>query len=114
MKLLAAAGLALAALAAALSWKLWGSQAGIAAASFGLLAVVIQLAASALIAPFRGAEFKVFAKKWGMGMALRFLGVVSIAVAAALDPVHFPPVPMAVGFLGVLMPLLLLEAKLIR
>ena len=36
------------------------------------------------------------------------------AVAAGLDPKHFPPIPTAAGFLGVLLPLLFFEVRLIR
>jgi hypothetical protein len=47
-------------------------------------------------------------------MGLRLLGVVAIALAAGLDPVHFPPLAAATGFLGVLIPLLFFEARRIR
>jgi hypothetical protein len=47
-------------------------------------------------------------------MGLRLLGVVAIAVAAGLDPAHFPPLAAALGFLGVLLPLLFYEVRLIR
>jgi hypothetical protein len=39
---------------------------------------------------------------------------VLIALAAGLDPAHFPAVPTAAGFLGVLLPLLFFEVRLIR
>ena len=42
------------------------------------------------------------------------LGVLAIALAAGLDPRHFPPLPTAAGFLGVLLPLLFFEVRLIR
>ena len=42
------------------------------------------------------------------------IDMVSDWVAAGLDPKHFPPIPTAAGFLGVLLPLLFFEVRLIR
>ena len=97
-----------------LSYKLWGAPGAVAAAAFSVLALLIQLAAIALIQPVKTAPPKLFIKRWGIGMGLRFLGVVAIAVAAGLDPAHFPPIPAAIGFLGVLLPLLFFEVRLVR
>jgi hypothetical protein len=108
------AGLLLAAIVSGIAYRLWGEQAAIAAASFGGLAIVIQLGALALMGPVRGASFQRFLTRWGAGMGLRMLGVVAIALAAGLDPKHFPPLAVAAGFLGVLVPLLFLEVRLLR
>jgi hypothetical protein len=40
--------------------------------------------------------------------------VALVAVVVALDQAHFPPLPTAFGFLGVLLPLLFLEVRLVR
>jgi len=93
---------------------LWGTQAAFAAGIFGAVALVIQLAALALLQPVKGAPFAKFMSRWGAGMGLRFLGIVAIALAAGLDQAHFPPLATALGFLGVLLPLLFYEVRLIR
>jgi hypothetical protein len=97
-----------------LAGRLWGSQAAVAAAVFGGVAIAIQVGAFALMRPARHDKVEKFLKAWGAGMALRLLGVVAIAVAAGLDPAHFPPLAAALGFLGVLLPLLFYEVRLIR
>ena len=107
-------GLLLAALLSGVAYRVWGTQAAVAAAAFGGLAVAIQLAAIALVKPVRGAPFQRFLARWGAGMGLRLLGVLGIALAAGLDPRHFPPLAAAAGFLGVLLPLLFLEVRVIR
>ena len=114
MGLTALAGLLLTGLVSGVVYRAWGSQAAIAAAVFGGLAVAIQLGALALVRPVRGAPFQRFLARWGAGMGLRLLGVLGIALAAGLDPRHFPPLATAGGFLGVLLPLLFFEVRLIR
>jgi hypothetical protein len=94
--------------------RLWGSQAAMAAAAFGALAIAIQAGAFALMKPARHDKVEKFLRAWGAGMGLRLAGVVAIAVAAGLDPGHFPPLAAALGFLGVLLPLLFYEVRLIR
>ena len=107
-------GLVLSAALAALSYKLWGRQAAIAAAAFGLLATLIQLGAIRLVQPVKSAPISRFLARWGAGMGLRLLGVLAIALAAGLDPRQVPPLAAALGYLGVLLPLLLLEVRVIR
>jgi hypothetical protein len=110
----AVVGTALTTLVTALAWRLWGSQTAVAAGVFGLVATGIQLAALALMKPVRGAPFSKFIARWGAGMGLRGLGIVAIAIAAGLDRAHFPPLATALGYLGVLLPLLFYEVRLIR
>jgi len=98
----------------ALGYALWGGQGAFAAGVFGALAVAIQLAALSLIEPVKQGPVKALIKRWGMGMGLRALGVVAIAVAVGLDRTHFPPLATATGFLGVLLPLLFFEVRLLR
>ena len=107
-------GLVLGGVISALAYRIWGEQAAIAAAAFGLLATAIQLGAIQLVRSVRGAPIGRFLARWGAGMGLRLLGVLGIALAAGLDPRHFPPLATAAGFLGVLLPLLLLEVRVIR
>lgn len=118
MRLTLFAGLGLTAIVAGIAWRVWGEQAGMAAAFFALLATAIQLGALALMQPVRRAEGRAalpkFMARWGAGMGLRFLGVVALAIAAAVDRTHFPALPVALGFIGVLLPLLVLEVRLVR
>ena len=114
MNRIAFAGIALIALMTVIAWYFWGTQAAIAAGIFGAVALAIQLAALALLQPVKGAPFAKFMGRWGAGMGLRFLGIAAIALAAGLDRTHFPPLATALGFLGVLLPLLFYEVRLIR
>ncbi|HEY9384960.1 MAG TPA: hypothetical protein VIP80_15730 [Gemmatimonadales bacterium] len=114
MALTTLAGLLLTAIVSGIAYRVWGEQAAVAAAVFGALALAIQLGALGLMRPVRAAPFQRFLARWGAGMGLRLLGVLAIALAAGLDPRHFPPLPTAAGFLGVLLPLLFFEVRLIR
>jgi hypothetical protein len=118
MRLTLFAGLLLTAVVAGIAWRVWDEPAAIAVTIFGLLATGIQVAALALMQPVRQVEGKAalprFMARWGAGMGLRFLGVVALAIAAAVDRTHFPALPAALGFLSVLLPLLVLEVKLVR
>jgi hypothetical protein len=118
VRLTGVAGAVLTALLAGIAGRAWGTPAAVAAAIFGAIATAIQVAAIRLMAPVRappsGATFSKYMGRWGAGMGLRFLGVVLLALAAGLDPVHFPPLAGALGFLGVLLPLLVLEVRLVR
>jgi hypothetical protein len=107
-------GLLLSAVLSGVAYRVWGMQAAVAAAVFGGLALAIQLGAIALVKPVRAAPYQRFVVRWGAGMGLRLLGVAAIALAAGLDPAHFPPLAAAAGFLGVLLPLLILEVRVIR
>jgi hypothetical protein len=49
-----------------------------------------------------------------MGMGLRFGGLVAFAVLVATDRERFPPLPSALGLVGVLIPLLFMEIRLLR
>lgn len=114
MKQTVLVGLLIGALLSGVSYRIWGAQGAIAAGIFAALALLIQVTSIALIQPVKQAAPRVFIKRWGIGMGLRLLGVVAIALAAGLDRTHFPAVPTAIGFLGVLLPLLLFEVRLVR
>jgi len=107
-------GLILGGASGLISHLVWGPQAALAALVFAGLAVVIQISALALIQPVRDAPFSRFMARWGAGMGLRLLGIVLLVAAVALDRNDFPPLPVALGYLGVLIPLLVLEVRLLK
>ena len=118
MRLILVSGILLTMIVAGIAWRVWDEQAGLAAMSFGAVATLIQLGALALMRPVRAlgkaAPFAKYLGRWGAGMGLRFLGVILLALAAGLDRTTFPPAAVALGFLGVLLPLLVLEVRLVR
>ena len=107
-------GLALTAVAAALSALIWGREALLPAISFGLLATLIHVTAVALLKPGLGGTFNKLMARWAMGLGLRLVGVVIFAVVVFAQRDLFPPLPAAVGFVGVMLPLLYSEMRLIR
>jgi hypothetical protein len=107
-------GLALTAVLAGLGWRVWGAGALLPTVSFGLLATAIQVGAVALLRSAWDAPFRLWMKRWAVGIALRFAGVVAFAVAVAADRALFPPLPAALGYLGVIVPLLFLEPRFLR
>jgi hypothetical protein len=118
VRLTLVAGILLSAIICAIAGRIWGEQAAYAAGMFGAVATVIQVVAIWLMDPVRGKEsgatFSKYLGRWAWGMGLRLLGVLLIALAAGLDRTHFPPFAVALGFLGVLLPLLVLEVRLVR
>lgn len=111
---LAGLGLGLTALMAAVAWLVWGSGAMFAAAWFGLLATALQLVAVALLRPALGGSFGALVRRWGMGMGLRLFGVVLFAALVTVNRELFPPLPSALGYVGVVVPLLFLETRLLK
>lgn len=107
-------GIALTALVTGLLYIGWGPEAVLPALVFGLLATGIQVASVALVRPAFAGDTTRLLKRWGWGMLLRMLGVALVAILATVDQTHFPPLPTALGFLGVLVPLLFLEVRLVR
>ena len=96
------------------AWWWWGPGGLPAVWVFGLLATAIQLAAVAWLKPALGGPVPVLLKRWGAGMGLRFGGVVAFAVLVAADRERFPPLPSALGLVGVLVPLLFMEIRLLK
>jgi hypothetical protein len=94
-----------------LAGVLWGGAAGFAAGCFGLIATAIQWVADRLLIGRREAQLQEFVKRWATGMALRVGGVVLLVVAVLVDRTLFPPLAAAMGYVGVLIPLLFLELK---
>jgi hypothetical protein len=107
-------GIAFTVIATGLLWLAWDETALLPGVVFGLLATGIQLVSVALVRPVISGETVRLLKRWGVGMLLRLVGVALVAVAVMLDPIRFPALPTALGFLGVLVPLLFLEARLVR
>jgi hypothetical protein len=107
-------GIALTALVTGLLYISWGREALLPALVFGLVATAIQVVSVALVRPAFAGETTLLLKRWGWGMLLRMLGVALVAILVTLDQTHFPPLPTALGFLGVLVPLLFLEVRLVR
>jgi hypothetical protein len=110
----AALGLALTAVVSGIVGALWGSGALIGSIAFGLLATAIQVAAHALVRPAVAGPFKDLLRRWGYGMALRVGGIGLFGVAVWIRRDVFLPLPSAIGFLGVLVPLLFTEIRLFR
>jgi hypothetical protein len=108
------AGLGLTALVTAGLWGAFGPAAVLPAVVFGVLATLIQLGAVLLLRRVWGGTNAEFLKAAGLGMGLRLGGVVLLTVAMVADRGRFPPFPTALGFLGVLIPLLFLEVRFVR
>lgn len=111
---LAGVGVGLTALVTGLAWLVWGPGAVFAAAWFGLLATALQMVAVALLRPALGGSFGRLVKRWGMGMGVRLAGVVLFAVLVWVNRELFPPLPSALGYVGVVVPLLFLETRLLK
>ena len=92
-------------------WLLWGNQALVPGLSFGLLATAIQVAAAIYMAPAWEGNSAGFVGRWAVGMVLRLVGVVLVFVTVAVQPELFPPLPTALGYLGVVIPLLFTEIR---
>jgi hypothetical protein len=60
------------------------------------------------------APFKELAKAWSVGMGLRLGGAVLWMLAVLLRGDVFPALPTAIGFLGVLIPLLFTEIRFLK
>lgn len=97
--LLAGIGIALVGIAAILG--------GRPAVIGGSIALVAQIWAVALLRPAMRAPNPAFMGRWLGGMAIRLL-------ALAVTLLWSPTLPAALGFLGVLLPLLFLETRFLR
>jgi hypothetical protein len=81
---------------------------------FGLLATVIHTAAVMALKRVWNAPFRELARGWGIGMGLRMGGAVVWMGAVLVREDLFPPLPTAIGFLGVLIPLLFTEMRFLK
>ena len=92
----------------------FGRGALLPAGVFGAVAAALQAGAlRALRTGLRGNQAE-FTKGFVTGSGLRLLGVVLVAVAVLVDRERFPPLPTALAYLGVVVPLLFLEVRFIR
>ncbi len=107
-------GLFLTGLVAAVAWLAWGNDALLPSALFGMVATAIQVTATVVARLASMSPFPVFVQRWAVGIGLRLAGVALLALAVALRRDLFAPLPAALGFLGVLIPLLLVETRFVR
>lgn len=112
--MLALWGAGLTALLAAGCGMVWDAAGARAALGFGLLATTIQAVALRLMRGQQAARFDAFLLRWGAGMGLRLVGVVVLMLVVSLWRDLIPPLPAAIGFLGVLLPLLVLELRRVQ
>jgi F0F1-type ATP synthase assembly protein I len=110
----AALGLSLTIALAGVAWLVWGVAAITGTLAFGALATVLQLAASAAMRPALARPFPDLMRRWALGIGLRLAGIVLFAAAVAVDRQVFHPLPSALGYVGVLIPLLIVETRLLR
>ena len=91
-----------------------GLIGGWPAALGGGVALVAQLAAVAMLRPAMTAPQPVFMARWlgGIGVRALTLGALLAVVATHRDTV--PPLPTSLGFLGVLLPLLFTETRVLK
>jgi hypothetical protein len=94
--------------------QVWGDAALLPGVVFGLMATLIQLVAVRSLARRMHGTTTEFFKGIGVGMMLRTGGVLLFVVAVVVDRGRFPPLPTAFGYLGVVVPLLFLEARFVR
>jgi hypothetical protein len=87
-----------------------GGAAGIG----GAAALASQLAAVALLRPAMRAPQALFMSRWLSGMGMRALALGLVLAFAATHRAALAPLPAALGFLGVLLPLLFLETRFLR
>jgi hypothetical protein len=87
-----------------------GGAAGIG----GAAALAAQLGAVALLRPAMRAPQALFMSRWLGGMGVRALALGLVLAFAATHRAALAPLPAALGFLGVLLPLLFLETRFLR
>ena len=109
-----AVGLGLTAVVTALLVWGFGPEAFLPGVAFGAVATVIQLIAGVFLRRAVGQPFEQLLKAWGIGMGLRVLGMFLFLGAVLADRTLFPPLPTALAFLGVLIPLMFSDLRTIR
>jgi hypothetical protein len=102
--------LGLGALLMSVAIVLGGRSAGIG----GAAALAAQLGAVALLRPAMRAPQPVFMARWLSGMGLRVLAAGAVLAFAATHRAALGLLPASLGFLGVLLPLLILEDRFVK
>jgi len=92
----------------------FGRGALLPGVTFGVLATVLQMIAVRALRRGMAGGTTEFFKGMGIGMALRFGGIVMVLVAVLFDRGRFPPLPTALAYVGVVVPLLLFEVRFVR
>jgi hypothetical protein len=87
---------------------------GRAAGIGGACAVIAQTAAVALLRPAMAAPQPVFMSRWLGGVAIRALVLSALLAISATNQQSIPVLPAALGYLGVLLPLLFTETRFLR
>lgn len=87
---------------------------GRAAAIGGGVGVVAQTWAVLLLRPVMRAPNPQFMARWLGGMGIRFLALGVLLAWSVTHRASIPPLPAALGFLGVLLPVLFLETRFLR
>lgn len=109
-----AVGVILTAVVTALLVWGFGRAAFVPGLAFGGIATAIQVAAGGFLRRAAGKPFEQLLKAWGLGMGLRVLGMFLFLGAVLADRAVFPPLPTALAFLGVLIPLMFSDLRTIR
>lgn len=107
-------GLVLTGVAAALVGLGFGRATLGPVVGFGLLATLVQMAAGEALAARRGGTPADLLKGYGIGMGLRLVSLVILMVVLVARRDTIEALPTALGFLGVLIPLLFLEVRRAR
>jgi hypothetical protein len=87
---------------------------GWAAGIGGVVALIAQGVAVALLRPAMNAPQSVFMSRWLSGMAIRVCAVAAVVAYAATHRARLDPLAASLGCLGVLLPLLFLETRFLR
>jgi hypothetical protein len=87
---------------------------GRGAAIGGAVGLAAQLWAVALLRPAMRAPNPQFMARWLGGMGIRALVLGALLVWSVTHRAALPPLATALGFLGVLLPLLFLETRFVR
>ncbi len=98
---------------AVLAWA-FGRAAILPGVVFGLVATAIQLAAARFLQKARGQPFEQLMKAWGLGMGLRMAGMMLFLGLVLWDRALFPPLPTALAYVGVLIPLMFSDLRTLR
>ena len=104
-------GIVATAVTAGVAWLASGTAGAIGAATAGVVAIALSLLAVRLVGRTGRAPTVDQMMVYGIGVVLRMLGVLIVGVLVMRDAEHFPPLPTALGYLGVVLPLLYMETR---